>query len=272
MIRQPFSAVISDLDGTLLDENHQLDKETAKTLQQLEQKGIDIILASGRNYADMVLIAEKAGLKNAVLITSNGAMTYDLYDNILNADYIEENIAFELMQIPFNAETTCLNTYQDKGWFINVDLPMLRQFHQDSQFTYEVIDFSKHHGKTVEKVFFIAKTIDDLEPIETIINEKFGDTLSMTYSSLLCLDIMSKGVCKGSALTRLLKQREYQLSDCIAFGDGLNDKEMLASVGKGCVMQNADERLVELLPDLERIGSHNELAVTHYLRRLFELD
>ncbi len=271
MTKQLFSAVISDLDGTLLDSKHQLNEETAKTLQQLEQKGIDIVLASGRNYADMVLIAQKAGLQNAVLITSNGAMTYDLQDNILNADYIDENIAFELMQIPFDTDTTCLNTYQDKGWYINVDLPILRQYHQDSNFTYEVIDFSKHHGKNVEKVFFIAKATDDLKPIENIVNEKFGNTVSMTYSSLACLDIMSKGVSKGSALTQLLTKRDYQLSDCIAFGDGLNDKEMLESVGKGCVMQNADKRLVELVPELERIGSHSDLAVMHYLRQLFEL-
>lgn len=272
MIKQPFSAVISDLDGTLLDENHQLNEKTAQTLQQLEQKGIDIVLASGRNYADMIVIAQKAGLKNAALITSNGAMTYDLQGNILHADYVDENIAFELMQIPFNTDTTCLNTYQDKGWFINIEVPVLLQFHQDSNFTYEVINFAKHHGRNVEKVFFIAKSTDDLKPIENIVNEKFGDTVSMTYSSVACLDIMSKGVCKGRALARLLEQRDCQLSDCIAFGDGLNDKEMLESVGKGCLMQNADERLVELLPNLERIGSHNDLAVTHYLRELFELD
>ncbi|MBS9781310.1 MAG: Cof-type HAD-IIB family hydrolase [Gammaproteobacteria bacterium] len=272
MIKQPFSAVISDLDGTLLDENHQLNEKTAQTLQQLEQKGIDIVLASGRNYADMIVIAQKAGLKNAALITSNGAMTYDLQGNILNADYIDETVAVELMNVPFDTSTTFLNTYQEKGWFISIDMPMLNKFHQDSKFTYQVIDFKKHHGREVEKLFFIAKTTDDLLPIEKRIKDKLGDYLSMTYSMPLCLEIMHKGVNKASALTRLLASREYDLSDCIAFGDGLNDKEMLSSVGKGCIMYNADKRLVELLPNLERIGSHSDLAVTHYLRQLFALN
>ncbi len=271
MTNQPFSAVISDLDGTLLDGNHQLNEETAKTLQQLEQKGIDIVLASGRNYADMVVIAQKAGLKNVVLITSNGAMTYDLQGNILHADYIDEAIGAELITIPFDTQTTFLNTYQEKVWFISIDMPMLNDFHRDSKFTYQVIDFSKHHGREIEKLFFIAKTTDDLLPIEKLISDKFGNDLSITYSMPQCLEIMGKGVNKGRALSRLLESRSYDVSACIAFGDGLNDKEMLACVGKGCVMQNADERLVELLPDLERIGSHNDLAVTHYLRELFKL-
>ncbi len=271
MTKQFFSAVISDLDGTLLDANHQLNKKTAETLQQLEQKGIDVVLASGRNYADMIVIAQKAGLKNAVLITSNGAMTYDLQGNILHADYIGEAIGTELIKTPFDTNTTFLNTYQERVWFISVDMPMLNKFHQDSKFTYQVVDFKKHHGREIEKLFFIAKTTDDLLPIEKVIKDKFGNDLSITYSMPQCLEIMGKGVNKGRALSRLLENRAYNLSDCIAFGDGLNDKEMLASVGKGCVMQNADTRLVELLPQLERIGSHNDLAVTHYLRELFEL-
>jgi len=59
------------------------------------------------------------------------------------------------------------------------------------------------------------------------------------------------------------------LQDSIAFGDGMNDFEMLSVVGKGCIMQNASSELKSSLPNLEIIGSNADEAVPHYLNKLF---
>lgn len=47
-----------------------------------------------------------------------------------------------------------MNSYQDEGWFTNKDIPAMRQFHKESGFDYNVVDFSKHHGRGTEKVFY----------------------------------------------------------------------------------------------------------------------
>ena len=52
-------------------------------------------------------------------------------------------------------------------------------------------------------------------------------------------------------------------------GDGMNDAEMLSMAGKGCIMQNAHQRLKDLHPELEVIGSNADNAVPKYLRKLF---
>ena len=59
----------------------------------------------------------------------------------------------------------------------------------------------------------------------------------------------------------------YALSDCIAFGDGMNDVEMLSAAGKGLVMATAHDRVKAALPDHEVIGSHAEEAVARYLEK-----
>ncbi len=182
MTELPFQAIVSDLDGTLLNTNHQLGSQTAKTLKQLEKKGVDIILASGRNHTDMSSILNKTGVEKAAMITSNGACSYDLQGHLLDSNCLDEEVAFELMNMPFNTTTTFVNSYQESGWFINVDTPMMRQYHKDSNFTYQVIDFRKHHGRRTEKIFFIAKSTDDLKPLEEKIGEQFADKVSMTYS------------------------------------------------------------------------------------------
>ena len=55
----------------------------------------------------------------------------------------------------------------------------------------------------------------------------------------------------------------YNLKDCIAFGDGMNDAEMLSMAGKGCIMGNAHQRLKDLHPELEVIGLNADDAVPH---------
>lgn len=55
----PFRAIVSDLDGTLLNAHHMIGDFTIQTLQQLAAKGIDIMLATGRNHTDLLPILKK---------------------------------------------------------------------------------------------------------------------------------------------------------------------------------------------------------------------
>ncbi|HFC4091801.1 TPA: HAD hydrolase family protein, partial [Neisseria gonorrhoeae] len=66
----PFRAMVSDLGGTLLTPEHLVGDLTIDTLRVLEQKGVDIILATGRNHTDMSSILGKIGAERAVMITS----------------------------------------------------------------------------------------------------------------------------------------------------------------------------------------------------------
>ncbi len=80
---------------------------------------------------------------------------------------------------------------------------------------------------------------------------------------------MAGGVSKGHALDQVAKTIGYSLADCISFGDGMNDKEMLSMAGKGIIMGNSQQRLKELLPELEVIGTNGEEAVSHLLRKMY---
>lgn len=234
----PFRAIVSDLDGTLLNADHKIGQYTIETLSKLSQQGVDIFFATGRNYPDVKHIISKVNVNEAMLITSNGARANFLSGQTVLNHYLPEDIAFQLMNIPFDSNRVCLNSYQGDEWFINVDIEQLKKYHKDSGYSYQVVDFSKHHGRQTEKVFFIGKAPEDLVPIEQYIKAKFGDRIYMTYSALLCLEVMNKSVSKGNALEELVKLRGYELKDCLAFGDGMNDIEMLSKVGKGCIMRN----------------------------------
>lgn len=268
----PFRAIISDLDGTLLNAEHRLGKLTINTLEKLAQQGVDIFLATGRSLPDVKHIISKVSVKEAMLVTSNGARANNLNGDLLAHHHIPENLALAIMQnTPYDPSNVCLNSYQGDQWFINRDIEQLKKYHQDSGFMYEVVDFARHHGKQTEKIFYIGRTAEDLLPIELFIRTHYGDQLQVTYSTPQCFEVMHKGVCKANTLAELVQLRGYALADCIAFGDGMNDVEMLSQAGRGCVMENADPRLKQTLPQNPVIGSNREEAVAHYLREIFEI-
>ena len=76
---------------------------------------------------------------------------------------------------------------------------------------------------------------------------------------------MAAEVSKGHALEAVAKSLDLNLENCIAFGDGMNDAEMLEMAGKGLVMGTSHHKVKEALPNNEVIGSNEDDAVAHYL-------
>ncbi|MBY0345678.1 MAG: HAD-IIB family hydrolase, partial [Neisseriaceae bacterium] len=95
--------------------------------------------------------------------------------------------------------------------------------------------------------------------------------LYIVFSHPEFLEVMVAGVSKGHAIEFLLKQLKLSPKDCVAFGDGENDIEMLTLVEKGYVMTPASTQLERALPHLPRLGHAQEDSVALELARLFEL-
>ncbi|MGL5949231.1 MAG: HAD hydrolase family protein, partial [Aeromonas sp.] len=70
---------------------------------------------------------------------------------------------------------------------------------------------------------------------------------------------------------KLLATYGLDLSQAVAFGDGMNDVEMLSMVGRGVVMANAHDRLKNALPQHAQTLSNHDDGVAHYLEQLFAL-
>lgn len=161
------------------------------------------------------------------------------------------------------------NVYRDDEWFMNRHRPDEMRFFKEAVFHYSLFEPAMLEPEGVSKVFFTSDAHEKLLPLEQAINARWGDRVNVSFSTLTCLEVMAGGVSKGHALEAVSKAMGYKLQDCIAFGDGMNDAEMLSMAGKGCIMGNAHQRLKDLHPGLEIIGINADDAVPHYLRKLF---
>lgn len=262
-----YNVVVSDLDGTLLNKQHQVSARTRETLHALVKRGIKFMVATGRHHVDVQGIRDTLGL-DIFLITANGAVVHDKQDNCIYNQSLPVALAQQVVELPRH-EDIRINLYQGDRWLVAQESPELLACHRESGFRYQVVDPLAVDKQNINKIFFNAATHEELLPLEASLLSQFGEQLTITFASADSLEVMPKGVNKGNAVQAVLQQNGFSLDETIAFGDGMNDLEMLSLVGRGVVMGNAHDRLVKALPDHERTLSSDEDGVARYLERLF---
>ncbi|WLS78717.1 sugar/pyridoxal phosphate phosphatase YigL [Erwinia pyri] len=265
-----YPIVASDLDGTLLSPDHRLSPFARETLQLMTRKGVNFIFATGRHYIDVAQMRDSLGI-DAFMITSNGARVHNTAGELVFSHNLDEDIARELFALHHSHEDIFTNVYRDEEWFLNRNRPEEMDFFRESDFNYQIYEPGSLATDGISKVFFTCGKPELLIPLEEALVARWGDRVNVSFSLPTCLEVMAGGVSKGHALDAVARSLGFGLKECISFGDGMNDKEMLTMAGKGCIMSNSHHRLKDLLPELEVIGSNADNAVPHYLRKLYNV-
>ncbi|MDR5867575.1 Cof-type HAD-IIB family hydrolase [Halomonas koreensis] len=260
--------IATDLDGTLLGADHALAEFTVATFQALAARGHHVALASGRHYHDILAFRDRLGI-DAHVVSTNGAYTHGPDGKLLAARYLAGELARELIALP-RPEGVRLNLYHDDEWVIDAEAPELLALHVHTGFGYRVVAPERLDGEGVGKVLYIGDP-EALGELEAEIRRRAGAAAHVTYSTPNSLEIMAGGVNKGSALDALLARLELPAERCLAFGDNLNDTEMLTRAGEAHVMANAHPVLGEAVPHARRIGHHDQAAVARHLAERFGL-
>ncbi|MBS0971041.1 sugar/pyridoxal phosphate phosphatase YigL [Chimaeribacter arupi] len=266
-----YHVVASDLDGTLLSPDHTLTPYAKETLKLLTRQGIHFVFATGRHHVDVGQIRDNLEI-SAFMITSNGARVHNTEGELIFSHNLDGEIARDLYGIVHDNPKILTNVYRNDDWFMNRDRPDQDEFFQESVFKYTLFEPTLLETDGICKVYFTCEDHDELLQLEETINARWGERVNVSFSFPTCLEVMAGGVSKGHALEQVAALAGYSLADCIAFGDGMNDFEMLSVAGKGCVMRDAHQRLKDRLPHLEVIGSNVDDAVPHYLRKMYLSD
>ena len=263
-----YKLVVSDLDGTLLTTEHRVGDYTRRVLRRLGDRGVELAIASGRHFQDVHALAKLFG--DAVcIISSNGAAVYSGKGEVMEMTAIESDcLNFLLFDPAFASVHT--NVFCAHEWLVARAEPRLLVYHAESGFAYRVADFQgfDFDGEPVLKVFFYGEN-PALRALEDYIAERCGRRLTTTFSLPVTLEVMAGGVSKGAALGRLCARRNLDPSEVIAFGDGLNDLEMLRAAGSGMIMGNADSRLKSVQSVYRVFCGNDDEAVARYLESIF---
>jgi len=259
--------VATDLDGTLLNQHATITELTAQTFQALAARGVTLIVATGRHHGEAHHARSKLGTPT-YLASSNGARIYGPDDTLIYASNIDPSVVRALVQTEFTAQCR-MSLYHDDGCIIPLDAP--EQMERKSDFAYLRRDLPALDGEGISKMLYHHDSHDYLAELGARIHARFPGKVSCTFADLYCLEIMADGVSKGSALQYLTQKLGLSLAHGIAFGDSLNDVEMLKSVGHPFLMSNANAHAVSRLPGIARAASNEASGVAQQLRQLFRI-
>ena len=263
-----YKVIVCDLDGTLLDNEHSLTDFTQSEIKRVSSLGIKVILATGRHYVDVKGVAKQLNLDTCI-IGSNGTRAYSGEGEMLIKHNLDPKVIEAVMNYKLPSEIH-LNIYQGKEWLVLEELQELLDFHKHSGFVYRKISgIEDLKINEVNKFYLYSHNEELLQEVEKDLKVVLEENADVFFSYHSVIEIMPKGISKGLALEEMMTNNGIKASEIMAFGDGLNDYEMLKWVGKGLIMENANKELIEKLPNLEIIGNNNEDAVAKYISENF---
>lgn len=260
-----YKIAISDLDGTLLGPDHKISTQTKAIIHQWIRSGRKFVIATGRHYIEAKTLQEQLG-EEIYLISSNGARVHNKSGEMILTQNLPAPIANEICNITFDPGVH-VNLFTDDHWYTNFHLQEMTDIALDKAFSCQAIDLKKVDKNNVIKIFFWAEP-ELLQPIYEQLLTRFGDKVNLTFSLKKCLEVMDVNTNKGSAVKAVLRDKGLQLDDAIAFGDAMNDVEMLSIVAKPILMANSQPQLLQSLPKAERTLTAKEHGVAIKMEKI----
>lgn len=241
--------IATDLDRTILNEKGKLSEHTAKAIKALMENGIILIIASGRAYD--TLPAEIARIvKTQYAITSNGAVVSGngecIQRSFLDEDAVE-GLLKEYFRAKENFPITMEAFWQGRAYCSKEYYEHPERFGSQSAAEYvrttrNVADdmgkFAREHKKELESIAFVSAQREEREKLKQDITNKIKG-ISITSSMEHLMEFTPEQISKGTSLEWLLGQIGIEPEECMAFGDGDNDTDMLAYAGIGIAVENA---------------------------------
>ena len=263
MIRENCKVIISDLDGTLLNQHHVISDYTRSVFQELHQQDYLIIVATGRHHLDAMPLVEKLGVP-LYLVTSNGARIHSPSKELLFSINMESDTVKSILSLDIDPDITTV-LFREDIWQTNKHNEKLNSFQKEVTYHPQLVDFKELEDYGAIKIFFTHENHDKLVAVRDLILERHPETFNHAFSLPICLEFMDKNVDKSHAIAKILEIENLDFMHAVSFGDGFNDELMLVNTGKGLIMGNAPETLKNKLSHLEVIATNHEDGVAKHL-------
>ncbi len=260
--------IVADLDGTLLNSQKRFSPDLFMVIRALRERGIVFAPASGRQYYNLrEMFAPIAD--DLSYISENGAMVCHGAEIVTFEEMPIDEVKRVLQKARaingVSAILSCRNecyyeNVQDEVFLENMALYYARRVNVPDLLTIA------EQEPVCKIAFFGAKLAEEIMlPILSV----FEGSSHVALSGADWVDVMRPGMNKGRAVTALRKKLGFAYEECMAFGDYLNDLELLQSVGESYAMDNAH-------PNLKAVAKHacpsnDEDGVCKTLRKVFGL-
>ena len=259
--------IATDLDGTLLNNEHKISDYNKKVISAVNEKGIKVILSTGRPTSAATKFLDDLNIETD-MISFNGAMITDRNGNILYENNLESSIGKELIEIAkkykiyyqgFLGERWNLSDAKSKWLDFYISIAKINNY---------IVGFDNIKDFSFSKFMFIGEN-EILKEIAEELDKKLKDKVYYAFSRPVYLEVHSPKVSKANALCFLLNKYDIKKENVMAFGDNNNDIEMLEIAGISVAVDNAENALKEKAKYITK--SNIENGVGYFINKYFNL-
>ncbi len=242
-----YKLVASDLDETLLDENHEIPQRVIDAVSRAAELGVRFAPATGRPFGSVDGVLKTLGLygnpDDYVISFNGGCLTRNSEGTPLTTCSLTNETAETIYQAGrsygvcmhvYTLDVVYLYNYSDEERkYIEGRMNIVETFEESLEFL---------GGEPVVKIVFMMRDLDYLHRIEAEM-AKAGTTagLDVCYSGDRYLEFNAPGINKGAGLAALAERLGIPMDEVIAVGDNSNDVSMLKAAGMGCAVANATD-------------------------------
>lgn len=255
--------IASDMDGTLLDGNGQVPPETFDLIRALHSRGVHFAASSGRRYDRLCEFF--APVKDQMdFVASNGAQVYadgvqidrEVYSHLAIRRLAKTVSMFPNMHLALFDRT--------KSYLLDDEDKFVREVDKDLPNVERIYELPSPRVSIIKASIFC----DDGNVMDNayVLQRELGDLFTFAPSGSSYIDAMQPGISKASGIAQLMEHYGIEREEVMAFGDAMNDYEIIRFVGTGCAMANGRPALRAIADRV--IGSNEEHAVQAEMRRI----
>jgi Cof subfamily protein (haloacid dehalogenase superfamily) len=260
--------IVLDLDGTLLNSQHQISDKTAEAIQRAQAQGIQIMLATGKTRYSGEDIIKRFNLTTHGIYLQGASV--HLHDGGIHANTtLSPEVARRIITFAEDRGFE-IAAYSGQRILARSISPGAKELH-DLYHEPEPEAVGPLHnilnGTPINKLLIIRQ--NDPRKIRALrwqlsmqIDPKEA---RMTQALPDMLEILPPNVSKGGALKSLLKDLSIKPEEVMAIGDAENDLEMIQLVGIGVAVDNAVDKLKEAADYV--VASNDEDGVAEAIER-----
>lgn len=224
--------VFFDIDGTLLDHEKNLPSSTKEAISELKKNGVFVAIATGRAPFMFESLREELDIDSFVSFNGQYVVFENevIYENPLNQEELVKLIEIangNNHPIVFMNEKTMKSNVKHHH-YIEESMGSLK-------FTHPEVDEHFYEGRKIYQSLLFCEERSEIEYMDNY--SLFHFIRWHPYS----VDILPAGGSKAEGIKRMIERLGFEMKDVYAFGDGLNDIEMLKAVGTGVAMGNGAE-------------------------------
>ncbi len=236
------SALISDVDGTLVTKDKVLSQRARDAVAALRKRGIAFAITSARPPRGMTMLSGPLGLTTP-MAGFNGGVIVNPDLSVVEEHYLAPEIARQAIDM-ITASAAQPWVFNAQQWMLrNSDAPYVDHEIHTLGFQPTVVSEFDARPAGIGKIVGVSQDFDLLARAESDMRRKFGDTAFVARSQHYYLDVTNPNANKGAVVRSLSRILDIPQSEIAVIGDGANDVAMFAEGALSIAMGNASPKV-----------------------------